>query len=162
MAPEHRLREVLRGYAPARYVQGDLTPTEEGVEKIDLEAIGYEDGAFDVVIANHMLEHVVNPHKALSEVRRVLRSGGRFICQTPYAAKLSRTFEDPAITSSEDRMFFYAQDDHLRLFGTDIVEIIRSAGFKGELRPHDDLLPGLDPELYGVNEREPFFDFVSI
>ena len=160
MAPEPWIRRLILDRKPCRYVMGDLAPQAADVERIDLEAIPAETASFDVVISNHVLEHVERPSVALSEVARVLRSGGRFICQTPFAARLSRTFEDPQLQSPSDRLFFYGQDDHLRLFGADIERMICDAGFVGRLRPHDELLPGVDPEELGVNELEPFFDFV--
>jgi SAM-dependent methyltransferase len=160
MAPEGVLAAAILKHGPSRYVTGDLHPKHSSIEKINLEAIPYPDATFDVVICNHMLEHVDHPAVALSEVRRVLRNGGRFICQTPFARRLSATLEDPLLQSEDDRIFFYAQHNHLRLFGIDIERVIRQAGFVGSLRPHDELLPNIDPEDVGVNEFEPFFDFV--
>ena len=154
------LAGAILKHGPSRYVTGDLYPKHPSVEKIDLEAIPYPDATFDVVICNHMLEHVDHLAVALSEVRRLLRSGGRFICQTPFARRLSATLEDPLLQSEDDRIFFYAQHNHLRLFGINIEQVIRQAGFVGSLRPHDELLPGIDPEELGVNEWEPFFDFI--
>ena len=161
MAPEGVLAAEILKQHPSRYVTGDLNPHLPSVEKIDLEAIPYPDASFDVVVGNHVLEHVDRPAVALSEVRRVLTKGGKFICQTPYAKRLSVTLEDPLLQSAEDRIFFYAQNNHLRLFGVDIEQAIRRAGFVGSLMPHDQVLPGIDPEEFGVNEFEPFFDFVA-
>jgi SAM-dependent methyltransferase len=149
----------MRTFA-ARYVTGDLRPAHSSIDRIDIEAIPFPDATFDVVICNHVLEHVDRPAVALSEARRVLRGGGRLICQTPFARRLSATFEDPLLQSEEDRVFFYAQHNHLRMFGIDVEQVIRQAGFTGGLRSHDELLPGVDPEEVGVNELEPFFDFV--
>jgi SAM-dependent methyltransferase len=160
MAPEGPLAAAIAERGPSRYVAGDLQPGNPSVERIDLESVPYPDATFDVVICNHVLEHVERPAVALSEARRVLRSGGRFICQTPFAKRLSVTFEDPLLQAVDDRVFFYAQHNHLRLFGTDIEQMIWRAGFVGSLRPHDELLPGIDPEELGVNEFEPFFDFM--
>ncbi len=159
LAPEPTLGAAILKYGPSRYVTGDLQPKHSSIEKIDIEAIPYPDATFDVVICNHVLEHVNRPAVALSEVWRVLRRSGRFICQTPFARRLSATLEDPLLQSEDDRIFFYAQHNHLRLFGLDIEQLIRQAGFVGCLRPHDELLPGIDPEEFGVNELEPFFDF---
>ncbi len=50
--------------------------------KVDIEKIPYEDGSFDMVIANMMLHHVPNLEKALSEVKRVLKKHGKFYCAT--------------------------------------------------------------------------------
>ncbi len=49
---------------------------------IDAEDIPYDQGSFDVVIANHMLYHVGNIEKALSEIHRVLKPGGYFYAST--------------------------------------------------------------------------------
>ena len=45
---------------------------------VDAQAIPFRDGSFDVVIANHMLYHVPDRQRAIGEIRRVLRDGGRF------------------------------------------------------------------------------------
>jgi ubiquinone/menaquinone biosynthesis C-methylase UbiE len=49
---------------------------------IDAEAVPFEDASFDTVIANHMLYHVPDRTRALLEIRRVLRPGGRFYAST--------------------------------------------------------------------------------
>ena len=55
---------------------------------IDAQAIPYEDESFDGVIANHMLYHVPDRPKALAEIRRVLRPGGRLYAATNGQAHL--------------------------------------------------------------------------
>jgi SAM-dependent methyltransferase len=50
--------------------------------RADIEDLPFPDGSFDAVIANHMLYHVPNLDRALSEVRRVLKEGGRFYAAT--------------------------------------------------------------------------------
>jgi len=160
IAPETQLAKAISAGGPSLYVKGDLFPTGPSVRKIDLENIGLDGGLFDFVICNHVLEHVSSPKAALSEVRRVLKPGGRFVCQTPYAARLGRTFEEPLLQAPSDRLFLYGQEDHVRLFGLDIEGLIIDAGFRGRLAPHFELLPDVDPEYAGVNEKEPFFDFV--
>jgi SAM-dependent methyltransferase len=160
MAPEPRLSEFVLTYTPALYIKGDLFPSHESIQKIDLQKIPFSDETFDIVICNHMLEHVDDPAAGLRELRRVLKPGARIICQTPYASRLARTLEEPLLQSPDDRVYFYGQNDHLRFFGKDIGEIITKAGFLGRLVPHEEILPELDPESCGVNEKEPFFDFV--
>jgi len=49
---------------------------------IDKDQIPYEDNFFDVVISTHVLEHLKNPYNLFSEVYRVLKSGGHFLCVT--------------------------------------------------------------------------------
>jgi SAM-dependent methyltransferase len=160
MAPELKLGELIGNSSPSLYVRGDLFPADASIEKIDLEHIPFQNETFDLVICNHILEHVTALPAALSEVHRVLMPGGRFICQTPFASRLTNTFEDRLLQTESDRLFFYGQDDHVRLFGLDIEQLLVEAGFIGRLVPHEELLPEIEPELLGVNEKEPFFDFV--
>jgi SAM-dependent methyltransferase len=160
MAPEQNFGRAVKNHGPALYVNGDLHPADASVQKINLESIAYPDETFDFVISNHILEHVSNLPAALGEVHRILRRGGRFVCQTPYASRLTKTFEEPLLQTEADRLFFYGQEDHVRLFGLDIEQTIAGAGFVGRLRPHSEILPHIDPDRMGVNEKEPFFDFV--
>jgi SAM-dependent methyltransferase len=51
-------------------------------EKMDAQQIPYPDGSFDIVIANHMLYHVPDIPKALREIRRVLKPGGKLVAST--------------------------------------------------------------------------------
>ena len=76
---------------------------------IDIQRIPYENGSFDVVIANMMLYHVPDIQKGLSEVRRVLKEGGTFYCAT-YGENgimeyLSRLFEKDGIKSQPNHSF---------------------------------------------------------
>jgi SAM-dependent methyltransferase len=160
MSPEYRLRGYIESHDLGNYIRGDLTPSAEDVQQIDLEQIPYPHETFDLVICNHMLEHVADAELALHEIHRVLKPGGRAICQTPYSPRLTKTFEDPRLQSTDDRLFFYGQEDHVRLFGSDIEHCFTAVGFVGRLVPHAEILPDLDPEQFGINEREPFFDFV--
>lgn len=163
IGPLPALERLFISLKPARYIVGDLHPEEmnhERLQKVDIQQTNFPDETFDLVIANHVLEHVDDASRALREIHRILKRGGRAICQTPYAARLSKTFEDPILQSEEDRCFFYSQYNHVRLFGADIPEYFHAAGFTGRLVPHSEILPDIDGETFGVNEREPFFDFV--
>ena len=50
--------------------------------QLDAQDIPFDDDAFDAVVANHMLYHVPDIPKALAEVRRVLKPGGRLYAAT--------------------------------------------------------------------------------
>lgn len=52
------------------------------VKQIDIQHIPYDDNCFDIVIANHMLYHVLNVNKAIEEVYRVLKKNGIFYAST--------------------------------------------------------------------------------
>jgi SAM-dependent methyltransferase len=158
-APEPRLTAVIERAGPARHVRGDLFPSAPGVEKIDMLAIGYPDESFDFVMANHVLEHVDDDARALAELWRVLKPGGRAVLQTPFSQVLERTVSDPAVTTAEARLERYGQSDHVRLYGRDIFARFASAGFVSRVVSHAVALPGIDPLRFGVNRHEPFFLF---
>lgn len=159
IAPEHQLEVLLEACQPAVYVRGDLIPTQPHHHRIDIEGLSFSDASLDMVICNHVLEHVSHPEKALSEFFRCLKPGGILIAQTPYAPSIKKTFELQSPPSPDVATLLFGQADHVRLFGDDITDYFHASGFKGELLSHDSLLPGKDQPTFGCNVREPFFVF---
>lgn len=156
-APERALSAVIESKQPLKWVRADLFPASPEFEKIDLLSIPYGECTFDILIVNHVLEHVPDDMKALSEIHRVLKPGGLAILQTPYSAKLEKTFSDNGVDTSEGRLQAYGQEDHVRLYGKDIFERIQSAGFRSRIAWHSDVLPEIDTAYCGVNGKEPLF-----
>lgn len=159
MAPETNLAQRIAAQNPRRYVKGDLCPAVASVQRINLVAIPFDDSSFDLVIANHVLEHVDDDLAALREITRVLAPGGHAILQTPYAALLETTWSDRGVHTPEARLQAFGQEDHVRLFGRDIFRRFASAGLLDLTRTHDDALAEVDPGSRGVNRLEPFFLF---
>lgn len=159
LAPEVHLSRAIAQAGPRSYRKGDLYPFAADVERIDLLAISAAAQSFDLVIANHVLEHVTDDLLAVREIRRVLRPGGHAILQTPFSAKLHRTWSDPGIDTDRARLQAYGQEDHVRLFGRDIFERFASVGLVGCGGSHEALLSDCDATKYGVNPLEPFFLF---
>lgn len=158
-APEQRLSLMFGAVGLQRYVKADLVPHSPDVIPLDMQNTGFEDEAFDYVMANHVLEHVDDLERSLSEVFRILAPGGRAILQTPYSEVLERTWSDPGIRSPEARFIAFGQEDHVRVFGRDIVEKVTSMGFEPDIRLHRDVLASRDPSIHGVNAAEPLFLF---
>jgi SAM-dependent methyltransferase len=158
-APERHLQEFIRGAQPGEYVLADLFPQDARVQRIDLENIPFPAAHFDFVVANHVLEHVSDDGQALREIFRVLKGGGHAILQTPYAAGLARTFEDPCIDSEMARLHAYGQEDHLRLYGQDFVERVEASGLRSAVASHETLLPSVDARRAGVNAAEALLLF---
>jgi SAM-dependent methyltransferase len=153
-APEAAIVPRIKAVRPAQYVQADLFPTSADIEKIDITNIPYPDNHFDLVICNHVLEHVPDDDLALSEMRRVLKPAGCAILQTPYSSVLHATWSDAGITSEAQRLMAYGQEDHVRLYGMDFFEKISAAGLLLRRQAHRDLLANFDPRYYGVNQQE--------
>ncbi len=158
-APERAIARYILQFGPARYVRCDLFPSHPDVERVDMLAMPFADASVDLLIANHVLEHVADDLRALDEIRRILKPGGHAVLQTPYSTKLSVTWSDVGITDDEARLQAYGQEDHVRLYGSDIFIRLSSCGLQPCIKQHNELLAQLDPVTYGVNKAEPFFLF---
>ncbi len=106
---------------------------------IDITSIDCSDECFDAIVCHHVLEHVPNDRKALSELYRVLKSGGWASIQVPI--KRDTTFEDAEANDPESRMKYYGQADHVRIYGGDFIDRLRSAGFTVECYPKEQYIP---------------------
>jgi len=160
-APERAIRKLILDEQPGEYVMADLFPNDPAIVRMDITAIPFNAEHFDIVIANHVLEHVSDDRLALQEIHRVLKPGGFAILQTPYSPGLPVTLDIPRIRSREARLLLYGQEDHVRLFGSDIVARIESSELASRVRTHGEALSELDPVLNGVNPNEPFFLFAK-
>ncbi|MTD32875.1 class I SAM-dependent methyltransferase [Paludibacterium denitrificans] len=161
IAPEPHLELLIQQLTPAAYIAGDLYPKKPDHQQLDVQALPFDDESFDLVICNHVLEHVSTPIQALTEFHRCLGPNGILIAQTPYSPFLKNTFEVNETVSPAFARLFFGQEDHVRLFGSDITAYFAQAGFKGELLDHDLILKGVDAEAFGVNQQEPFFVFTK-
>lgn len=158
-APESAIKRKIEQAAPARYIRCDLFPRQEAVERVDILAMPFANASVDLLIANHVLEHVADDLRAVAEIRRVLKPGGLAIMQTPYCAKLHTTWKDDGIDDDQARLQAYGQEDHVRLYGLDIVRRFTASGLESRVGKHRELLPDRDPITNGVNEAEPFLLF---
>lgn len=155
-APEPNVVALLKKYEPEIHIFADISPSNPATKQINIQSIPYDDSSFDLVIANHILEHVENVEQALSEINRVLKIDGFAILQTPFSKRLERTFEEKSVISDSDRLFLYGQEDHVRLFGRDIFSTIESSLSSNVFHHHQIFDSSVAPS-FGVNEREPFF-----
>lgn len=160
-APEMHLSRFVEEAGAGVLIRCDLHPWTPDMVKVDLLALPYTDGYFDLLIANHVLEHVEDDRRAVAEIARVLKPGGYAILQTPYSDVLERTWEDPGIRSGQVRLEAFGQEDHVRLFGKDIFDRFAQQGLEPKVQLHEELLAGYCSQRFGLNEREPFFLFVK-
>ncbi len=129
MAPEQPFLKKFRNLKNLDYQTGDLVSPLADV-KFNIENIPFQENIFDVFICNHVLEHVDNDLKAMQEIFRVLKIGGFAILQVPIDISRKETYEDKTITDPFEREKHFWQKDHLRLYGLDYAEKLRSVGFK--------------------------------
>ena len=96
--------------------------------KLNLEAIDLPDASVDLIIANHVLEHV-DDRRASQELSRILRTNGLLLCMVPIVEGWKDTYENPAIIDDENRMLHFGQEDHVRFYGRDFRDRIAAGGF---------------------------------
>lgn len=132
IAPEVCLmREFKRIYlsAPQNYITADLESPLADMH-FDVQQIPMADSSVDIIICNHLLEHVESDYKALTEMYRIMRSGGMGVMLAPIDYTLETTFEDDTITDPKQRAEVFGQYDHRRIYGKDYLERLRAAGFE--------------------------------
>lgn len=132
VAPERRLFPLLARSPNLDYLTADLAPGRAMV-RLDITAIPFPEAHFDVLVCNHVLEHVVDDGKAMREVFRVLRSGGWALLQVPISRSLPKTLEDPTICGEREREAAYGQADHVRIYtAADFMARLAAVGFAPE------------------------------
>ena len=134
IAPEVCLmREFRKIYAskPQNYITADLCSPLADMH-FDVQDIPLEDNSVDIVICNHILEHVESDSKALSEMYRIMRPGGFGVMLAPVDYSRETTFEDHSITDPKQRAEIFGQYDHRRIYGKDYLKRLSAAGFEAE------------------------------
>ena len=127
------------------------------LKEVDVTAIPFEDNSFGVILCNHVLEHVPDDRKALSELHRILEKGGWGILQVPLDIELDATYEDFSIITKKEREKAFGQDDHVRLYGKDYPDRLASAGFNVDQFDYVDKFSKEDIHFYGLDENETLY-----
>jgi len=149
-APEASLQPIVERRG-VDYVSADLTPGRAQIV-LNLEKVDLPDASVDVVLANHVLEHV-DDRAALAELFRILRPGGRLIATVPLIEGWDVSYENPAPVSPADRDLHFGQWDHVRYYGRDFRDRVRAAGFRLE----EYVGSGEDAVRYGLTRGERVF-----
>ena len=126
-APEQAFLKRFKALKNLDYTTADLDSPIADL-RLDLCDIALPANSYDVLLCNHVLEHVPDLDKALSEIKRVLKPGGWAILLVPLNMNV-KSFGDPSVTEPEERRRLYGQYDHVRQFGKDYPDILRKAGF---------------------------------
>ncbi len=115
--------------------------------RLDITRIDRPDeDSFDVVIANHVFEHVDDDKAAMREMFRVLKPGGHGFFSVPINLSREETYENAAITDPDERFAHFGGTDHKRYYGRDFAAKLEAAGFKVETyrrKPEEEVKWGL-------------------
>lgn len=123
--------------------------------QVDIEDTHLQAGGFDMIICNHVLQHVNDHRRALRECARLLSDGGLLLFTVAMDKAMPDTLELSDVISKEQRRQVYGEDDYLRLFGRDIQKDITDCGltpelFSGEMFPQE-ILPINGPAKYDAD-----------
>jgi len=130
IAPEVCFMPAFAKQHKEGYITADLESPLAKV-KMDVHDIPFDENSFDIAMCNHVMEHVDDDIKAMSEIYRVLKPGGWAIIQIPFFYPLKDlTYEDKAIKDPKAREVAFGQDDHVRMYGKDYGSRLEQAGFK--------------------------------
>lgn len=136
VAPERKIKDILNAQHFAHYICGDKYAPgyvyDPDVINLDITRINFDDNFFDLIICNHVLEHVCDDGLAMREIGRVLKTDGLAILQVPISHKLEVTYEDININTPELKLIHFGQHDHLRIYGNDYIHKLRNNGLDVE------------------------------
>jgi SAM-dependent methyltransferase len=128
-APEQAFLKRFQKLKNIQYTTTDLNSPIADV-KADICNLPFENNSFDFIICNHVLEHIPDDTTAMQEIYRVLAPNGTAILQVPYDRNRGHTFEDNTITDPKERAAIFGQYDHVRIYGMDYFDKLKSVGFK--------------------------------
>ena len=130
-APEQAFYKRFTQLKNLDYTTTDLLSPLADV-KADICNLPFKDNSYDIILCNHVLEHIPDDTKAMEELYRVLKPNGMAILQIPQDLNRAQTFEDNTITDKKERAKIFGQYDHVRIYGLDYFDKLRSIGFKVE------------------------------
>jgi SAM-dependent methyltransferase len=148
------MRKFKHTYAANRdlYTTADLESPLATLH-FDVQQIPLPNSSFDVIICNHLLEHVESDHQALCELYRIMRHGGWGIILSPIDESRETTFEDDSITDEAERTRIFGQYDHRRIYGRDYADRLRQAGFEVEVIDYAAQLSPTERTLYALTDE---------
>ena len=129
IAPEQCFLDLFKKQKNLEYITSDLESPIADI-KADICDLPFKENEFDVVFCNHVLEHIPDDTKAMQELYRVMKKGGFGVFQIPQDLSRDATFEDNSITDKDERAKIFGQYDHVRVYGKDYFNKLRSVGFK--------------------------------
>ena len=132
VAPEQVFYKKFKKLKNWDYLTFDLNSPIADI-KGDLTSTNFKDESFDLIICNHVLEHIKDDKSALNEIYRVLKYNGTSILQVPINVRRKKTFEDSTIKSKIQREKYFGQYDHVREYGLDFKDRVEQSGFKVQM-----------------------------
>ncbi|PTN08341.1 class I SAM-dependent methyltransferase [Mangrovibacterium marinum] len=156
-APEKCLDQLFKNQS-FEYVDADINPAYAS-HPIDITRIPFPPNYFDLIICSHVLGHVANERRAISELHRVLKPGGQALILSLLQAGREKTLEMPELETAAEKLHFYGEPDLCRAHGKDFIDRLGQANWTVECVDYAQSLPAAFQDQYrlGNGERELFF-----
>ncbi len=152
-APEQAFYKRFKKMKHLDYVTTDLNSPLADV-KADICNLPFNADSFDIILCNHVLEHIPDDTKAMKELYRILKPGGFGIFQIPQDIHREHTFEDNSITDKKERAKIFGQYDHVRVYGLDYFDKLRDIGFKVDAVNYTATMTAQDIKTYCLAKGE--------
>lgn len=152
-APEQAFYQRFKKMQNLEYITTDLNSPLADV-KADICNLPFGDNEFDVIFCNHVLEHIPDDTRAMQELYRIMKPGGYGIFQIPQDLSRETTFEDNTIVDKKERAKIFGQYDHVRIYGRDYFEKLRSIGFNVNEVDYTSTLSNEDFDRYRLAKNE--------
>jgi len=123
--------------------------------RVDLTDIDISNNIFDIIISNHVLEHIIDDKKALAEIYRILKPGGQALIMVPVIAE--KTFIVPDLKDEKNRIRFYGKEDHVRGYGLDFKELLEDTGFKVKIKNYSKDLSDAEIQYLGLLKQDDIY-----
>lgn len=131
-SPSRGLYRLLKNHPKINYLSSDLSDDFIADRAYDLTNVPEPDNSYDLILCYHVLEHIVEDQKAMSELFRITKKGGKCFIQTPF--KTGETYEDFSIVNPADRLKAFGQEDHVRIYSSaELKNRLEKAGFEVNL-----------------------------
>jgi len=156
LAPESCLQRKFKVLPNLRYISADLESPWAEIH-CDIQAMPFASDSFELILCNHVLEHIPDDRRAMRELFRVLVPNGVALLLVPLDENRETTLEDPAINTDALRERYYGQRDHLRLYGRDYVQRLTEAGFKVSTLDYASQLSQQERERYCIRLADKLY-----
>ena len=154
-SPNRYLAKALKKVLGSNYISSDFGSPHFD-QRYYICAVPLADNALDIIICYHVLEHIPDDKKAMQELFRLIKPGGKLIVQVPH--READTYENAAITTPEGRLEHFGQDDHVRWYGrTDFVSRLENVGFEVKELKYAQTFDGAAQLKYGLRKDEIIF-----
>jgi SAM-dependent methyltransferase len=157
LSPEHNVFRFLKKQAAV--TTADLMPgfyrnIDPHIQFADATHLPFPDNTFNLVIGNHIMEHIPDDRLAMREIYRVLQPGGTAVLQVPFSETISHTLEEPSIRDPKKQSQLFGQKDHVRIYAlADYLLRLQQAGCQVNYLPYESLA---EYYRYAIQLREGF------